>query len=226
MKRNSVAVVLATFALMNASPGFAASPAFKVTITNLTGAQGFTPVLVASAKAGVKIFELGQPASVELQNLAESGDTSELTATLKGNPAVFDVTTGKGVAPGASETITVRTLDAFDSVIVAAMLIPTNAGFFALNDVEGPKGNDTITLYSVAYDAGSKPDDELCANIPGPAGVCSGTGFVPESTDCSNSPGCVGYVFVHRGIHGIGDLDASKFDWRNPVAQIVIQRLS
>jgi multidrug efflux pump subunit AcrB len=140
---------------------------------------------------------------------------------------------GKLQARGLSPMDVVQTLRNFSTLIPTGdaklgdldYQVITNAAFFALNDVEGPKGNDTITLSSVAYDAGSKPDDELCANIPGPAGVCSGTGFVPGSTDCSNSPGCVGYVFVHRGIHGIGDLDASKFDWRNPVAQIVIQRL-
>jgi hypothetical protein len=226
MKRNSLVLLLATIALTTVSaPGFAASPEFKVTVTNLTAAQSFTPVLVATAKPGVTIFEPGQPASLDLQHLAEAGDTSELAATLQANPEVLDVTTGTGVAPGASETIMVKADDGFDHVIVASMLIPTNAGFFALNDVEGPKGNSTITLYSLAYDAGSKPDDELCAHIPGPAGVCSGTGFVPEGTDCSNSPACIGHVFVHRGIHGIGDLDASKFDWRNPVAKIVIQRL-
>jgi hypothetical protein len=30
---------------------------------------------------------------------------------------------------------------------------------------------------------------------------------------------------VHSGIHGIGDLDNSMRDWRNPVALIVIRRV-
>jgi len=34
----------------------------------------------------------------------------------------------------------------FDQLSVAAMLIPTNDGFFALNGVEGPLGNQTLTL--------------------------------------------------------------------------------
>ena len=33
-----------------------------------------------------------------------------------------------------------------------------------------------------------------------------------------------GYVHIHAGIHGIGDLDASVRDWRNPVAEITIVR--
>ena len=32
-----------------------------------------------------------------------------------------------------------------------------------------------------------------------------------------------GYVHVHAGIHGIGDLDASERDWRNPVAMVTIE---
>jgi hypothetical protein len=34
-----------------------------------------------------------------------------------------------------------------------------------------------------------------------------------------------GFVHVHAGIHGIGDLVAADRDWRNPVAQIAIRRL-
>ncbi len=33
------------------------------------------------------------------------------------------------------------------------------------------------------------------------------------------------YVHVHAGIHGIGNLPAADRDWRNPVAQITIQRV-
>ena len=36
---------------------------YQVTITNLTRAQTFTPILVASHRKGVKIFELGSAAS-------------------------------------------------------------------------------------------------------------------------------------------------------------------
>jgi hypothetical protein len=72
-------------------------------------------------------------------------------------------------------------------------------------------------LYSVAYDAGSEVNDELCASIPGPD--CGGAG--------AGSPvgGEEGYVHVHTGIHGIGDLDPSERDWRNPVAMITVTRV-
>jgi len=32
-----------------------------------------------------------------------------------------------------------------------------------------------------------------------------------------------GVVHVHRGIHGIADLDASEYDWRNPMLDIVVE---
>lgn len=34
-----------------------------------------------------------------------------------------------------------------------------------------------------------------------------------------------GYVHIHAGIHGIGDFMASDRDWRNPVAEITVERL-
>ncbi|CAH1201327.1 hypothetical protein NTGBS_440050 [Candidatus Nitrotoga sp. BS] len=31
---------------------------------------------------------------------------------------------------------------------------------------------------------------------------------------------------IHNGIHGIGGLDTTIYDWRNPAAQIVIKRMN
>jgi hypothetical protein len=106
---------------------------------------------------------------------------------------------------------------AFRFVSVAAMLVPANDAFFALNGVGRPRGRDVLTRYSPAYDAGTEPNDELCAHIPGSPVVCQGEGFNPaRSTD--------NFVHIHPGIHGIGNLAAAHYDWRNPVARIVIRR--
>ncbi len=192
---------------------------FEITITNITEGQTFTPILVASHKKGVKLFTLGEPASVELEVLAEDGDTEPLKASLLRNPDVKDaIDSGASLPPGQSVTLKVRTGGAFNHVSVAAMLVPTNDGFFALNGVEGPIGNRTLTLFSPAYDAGTEADDELCAHIPGPPNVCQGEGFNLDRDDGD-------FVHIHAGIHGIGDLSAAKFDWRNPVAKITIRRV-
>ncbi len=197
---------------------------FAVTVTNLTRGQTFTPVLVASHQEGVRLFRLGGAASSELATLAEEGNVGPLTNRLLESPAVFDVVNsgpppGGFVLPGQSKTVLVRTLDPFDHVSVAAMLIPTNDGFFALNGVEGPSGHQTLNLFSPAYDAGSERNDELCASIPGPFfAECGGPGGGARVGTGE------GYVHIHAGIHGIGDMNEAERDWRNPVAQISIRR--
>ena len=194
---------------------------FQVTVTNLTRGQQFTPILVASHKPGVKLFVLGEQASSELATLAEEGNTGPLSALLSAMPAVKDVATSGGLLdPGHSVAVNVRGGGNFDHLSVAAMLIPTNDGFFSINDAKGPGGGKTITLFSPAYDAGSERNDELCASIPGPFfAECGGPGS-------GGHPGNgEGFVHIHAGIHGIGNLKADMRDWRNPVAKITIERI-
>ena len=195
-------------------------------MTNLTRGQTFTPVLVASHREGVSLFTLGEPASAELAILAEEGATAPLTARLLATPGVRDVADsgappGGFVGPGQSKMIAVDARRGADHISVAAMLIPTNDGFFALNGVKAPRGSEVLTYFSPAYDAGSERNDELCASIPGPNFTeCGGPGG-----GGAPAGGEEGYVHIHAGIHGIGDLDASVRDWRNPVARIMIRRV-
>lgn len=195
---------------------------YSVTITNLTRGQQFTPILVASHKEGVSLFTLGAPASPELAILAEEGNTGPLTSLLLGLPEVKDVVSSSGLLnPGSSVTVTVEAGGGFNHVSVAAMLIPTNDGFFALNGVKGPEGNKILEFESPAYDAGSEVNDELCASIPGPFfSECGGAGGGGQPAG-----GEEGYVHIHAGIHGIGDMNAATRDWRNPVAKVTIRRI-
>jgi hypothetical protein len=199
-----------------------AAGTFEVTVTNLTRGQQFTPILVASHRAGVELFELGQPASPELQIIAEEGDVQPLTDALLANPGVLDVVnSGALLDPGASVTLRVHTKGHFNRLSLASMLIPTNDGFFAVNNVRGPVGHGALELISVAYDAGSERNDELCTSIPGPFfDECGGAGGggAPSGDE-------EGYVHVHAGIHGIGEMDAARRDWRNPVARISVRRV-
>lgn len=72
---------------------------FEVTVTNLTQGQRFTPILVATHKQGLKLFELGRASSPQLEILAEDGDTAPLTALLLGMPEVLDVTDSGSLLP-------------------------------------------------------------------------------------------------------------------------------
>lgn len=207
-------------------PAEANGPRFEVTVTNLTRGQTFTPVLVASHREGVTLFTLGAPASSPVAILAEEGNTAPLAALLLATPGVRDVADsgappGGFVGPGQSKTVLVDAGRGADHISVAAMLIPTNDGFFALNGVEAPRGREVRTYFSPAYDAGSERNDELCASIPGPNfSECGGPGGGGQPAG-----GEEGHVHIHAGIHGIGDFDASMRDWRNPVALITIRRI-
>jgi hypothetical protein len=188
---------------------------YKVTVTNLTRGQSFTPILVVSHRyAPNLLFVPGETASPELAMLAEGGDTGPLETVLSGNPRVRDTATSAGLLePGDSTTIEVQGQIGLGRISLAAMLIPTNDAFLAAQNVRLPSGHEVVTVVVPAYDAGSEPNDEDCANIPGP--VCGGEGV--------SEGGGEGYVHVHAGIHGIGTLAAETYDWRNPVASISIK---
>lgn len=191
---------------------------YSVTITNITHGEIFTPIMVASHKKGVKLFELGAPASPELETLAESGNPGPLTSNLLGSGDALDVAQAADVLlPGKSVTLTVKMNEKNSYISVASMLVPTNDAFFAVNGLRVGKAKKGITVYSPVYDAGSELNDEQCGSIPGPPHVCSGEGLNLETGE--------GFVHVHPGIQGIGSLDSAQFDWRNPAAKITIKRV-
>ena len=70
----------------------------------------------------------------------------------------------------------------------------------------------------MAYDAGSEDNDESCAHIPGPI-ECGGMGE-PFSEGLAE-----GFVHVSNGIHGVGDLQPSMYDWRGAVAMVRVVRI-
>ncbi len=200
---------------------------YKITVTNLTKGQYFTPVLGVNHNDALRLFEVGQPVSPELETLAEEGNSGPLKASLDADPRVSQTVTSAGLlGPGQSVTIILSEKNKKkDRLSLVAMLTPTNDAFMALNGVSPPgKGiGFSVTYYALAYDAGGEENDELCVSIPGPQVLeddleeCSFLGGV----DAGNGEG---FIFVHAGIHDVGDLKSENRDWRNPVAKIVIER--
>ena len=210
-----IACILAISLFSVGSYGEESTRYYEITVTNMTKGQTFTPILVLTHKKGVRLFTPGAPASEALAVLAESGDTGPLTMMMSMNPKVGDIVTSDGLLfPGETKTIMIPRSRRYHYISLAAMIIPTNDGFIALNGVQAPILRKTVMNLSPAYDAGSELNDELCANIPGP--VCGGEPVSEADGE--------GYVRIHEGIHGIGDLDESMYDWRNPVARIVIEK--
>lgn len=218
MKRLIHFVILAALACSSAYASDRVSYVHKVTITNITRGQTFTPVLVASHKSGMTLFASGAPANPEIETMAESGNIGPLKELLGNTPGVYGIADSGGLLfPGDSVTVTVRSRSANDRLSLVGMLIPTNDSFVGLNNVRGSRNHRRVTYTAPAYDAGTETNDELCASIPGP--VCGGEALSP------NDDG-EGYVHISAGIFGVGDLpDVADRDWRNPVARVSIRRV-
>ena len=200
----------------NASAG--GTDNYKITITNLTPGQPFAPIMAVSHRPGLSFFAVGQAPSDELAMLAEAGNGSPMAAKLLTLPGVSDARISNSglTLPGTSTVMMLSVKHGSDHISIAAMLGATNDAFMALTDVALPKGRRSAVYQADAYDAGSETNDELCSTVPG----CGGgpAGYSPNDTG-------EGFVHIHNGIHGIGDLSAVAMDWRNPVAQIVIERI-
>ena len=213
-----VAVALAATALSASAAAAGPSLGYRVTIVNATAANQLTPVLAAVHSPSVGLFEIGEPASEELATLAESGDTGPLEGLLGALDAVSSATTTGGPTNGltsAGETVEfeIEASPYRDVLSLAAMILPTNDAFVALDSVRLPR-HGSRTWYALGHDAGSEADDELCRNIPGP--TCGEDGGGDEGE---------GFVHVSGGIHGVGDLPEEIYDWRNPVAVVTVTRV-
>ena len=198
-----------------------AGNSFEVTVTNLTRGQIISPAVVVSHSAGLSpLFTLGTAASDELAMVAEDAASGQLVNMLTADPEVMAVDTifgaGGPIMPGESASVVLDASGRFRHFSVVGMLVTTNDAFFALNGVPGPQRGAEIH-YSPAYDAGSESNNEDCDFIPGPP--C-------ENGGVRDTAGAEGYVHIHAGIHGIGDLIPAVHDWHNPVAKITIRRLN
>ncbi len=211
-------------AAVQTPPPPAPTPArFEVTAVNLTAAQPLSPIAVMVHDDSFSAFSIGQPASIALETLAEGGDNSELLATAG---ALAD-TSGEGpLGPGASETLAVELPDdntADMRVTVVSMLVNTNDAITAVNavDVSGLAVGESMVVSGRSYDTGTEANDELGANIPGPAG--GGEGFNEVRDDLRDQvtlhPGVVGFD------GGLGTSDLSELHrWDHPVARFTITR--
>lgn len=218
--RRLVCAALSSLAFGAQADGGSPRWTYEVTVTNITYNQRFTPVLLATHRPDVALFTLGQPASPGLATLAEEGNVVPLRTTLQSSASVSATEAGNALLdPGKSVTFRIQGNPWRDRLSLAAMLIPTNDAFVALNAVPLPAPGQGLQSYTArAYDAGSEVNDELCASVPGPFfAECGGPG------GGARVGGGEGFVHVHRGVQGVGQLKASERDWRNPVATVQVR---
>ena len=191
----------------------------RIRITNAAYQQPFGGFFVMiHNEEETPIFTVGENATEAMAILAEDGDPSWLVEAYRNSTNagfVGAITQGAPYSGGESLEFIISYNDDYPYLTIASMAINTNDCFVALNGVK-ITGEETV-LQAPGYDAGSEENNELCSSIPGPA--------------CAETPGNVrsgngeGFVHIHRGFFGVGDLSQSGYDWRNPMMRVEMSPL-
>jgi len=189
---------------------------YHVTITNTTANHVITPPAVIAHNENFKLFKITEAASTGLVVLAESGNPSVLLDGLADNVNVSATMTTLEqtppvILPGTSITIEIKAPEN-TYFTIAGMLATSNDAFTSVT-LKAPKKNHYSSANAITYDAGSEDNNELCIDIPGPP--CGGTNATIEGDG-------EGFVTVHNGVHGVGDLVPANLDWRGPTAIVRI----
>ena len=216
MKKLAILMIVSAVTLMAQAP----LHQYEVTITNITRSQIFSPPVAVLHGRGYVLFELGKPAPTSVSLLAEDGMNGDVMMEAEGHDHVNGVAAADGVLmPGESVTLIVESPYRGNLLTVLGMLVTTNDAFFALNGAETPVAyfnrGGTMTMMAEAYDAGTEANNEDCAFIPGPP--CGNPG-VRATEDAE------GFVYIHPGIHGEGDISRT-YDWRSKVAKVKVKVL-
>ncbi|WP_028023786.1 spondin domain-containing protein [Enterovibrio calviensis] len=197
---------------------------YTVTVENLTDAQPMSPVTLVAHRKHFELFEVGQPVSVALEKLAESGDNSDVMKYSKRRSVEDTVSGAAPLAPGASETFTLQLNHQKTRYLsVASMLVNTNDALVAESgiDLRKLKPGQSITLALPVWDAGTEANSESLLSVPGPA--ANGEGFNADRDDAD-------HIRIHPGVLSKDDgLSTSILSYRhrvlNPGAKITIQRV-
>jgi len=240
-RKHSLALALTAGLTTVFGAGVAQAATWDVTVTNLTNGNHFTPLLLTAHDHDTHLFEVGMPASVPMEHMAECGHLAALLGTSEVGGADADTIAdpnGGPLAPGMSTNAIIDTTETHLSVV--AMVLPTNDAFMGMESQHIPTEAGTYTYYINSYDAGTEGNDETI-NPLGP-GDCSYTevGMIPVAPNGDNTTGGTGVVVpgtpdtntnihVHRGVlgesaGGLGqsDLVSSIHRWQNPVAKITV----
>ena len=227
--------LIATTLAVSTAMASASARELEITVTNLSTAVYFTPLIVTVHDGSLDFFEPGMPASFSLQQMAEGGDLSGLAADAEaaGADTVLDPAGGT-LAPGTSVRAVVPITEAGNRYLsVAGMLLPTNDGFVAADAVAVPRRPGTYVYELLAWDAGTESNDEI-VNGGGAPGV-PGIPADPGGNAGAGGSGVIGVepnptVHIHPGIvgdldpvGGISDLDSRIHRFLNPVARLEVK---
>ena len=247
MRKTPFVAAVATLALIGCEtpvvePDLEVEPAFshhagdaagnyRVTVYNLTSSQPFTPPLVATHTTGVRMFNVGQPASEGIKEIAENGNLGPLSDLLSGSEEVSDVVIALGDPPpllqGQSISFEIEADGDARFLSWVSMLICTNDGFVGRNLVRLPaQVGQTRTAYARGYDAGTEINTEDFADLVPPCQIFGATSSDDDGTGMSNPDLAEGgRVLPHPGIMGGDDLVPELHGWDEPAAMIEVERI-
>jgi len=226
-------LIASTIALAPAAMADNKDRLYRVTVQNATLGQPLSPPVIATHTDAFELFSLG-PVPTEgnegyeqywgLAAVAETGYPYHLLDAVSVANGVSDALALPPVLhEGESNSTTISASGDAKYLSVASMLGRTNDGFWALRGVALPRGiGDTVRYFANGYDAGSEANLETT----GEGGTVGGAdGDNGETGEGINDGSGEGYIFVHAGIQGVGGLDPTIYDWRNPVVEVTIERV-
>jgi len=183
-------------------------------ITNQAYQQPFSPFFIMVHNEETEpLYVRGREASEALALLAEDGTPEPLMEYYKQMQGVMSISSYNAIThPGETIELNVITNNDYPLVTIASMAVNTNDCFVSLNGANLEAG---MVIDTAGLDAGSEVNNEVCSCIPGPA--CNNVS--EENNRCGDGEG---FVHVHRGIQGIGQLVKSDTDWRNPMMRVVV----
>jgi hypothetical protein len=220
------------FASANASPKAADMRTYEITIYNLTGGQPLTPPVAVTHRRSADVFEVGDPASSGVKEIAENGNLPPLVSALEGSRHVSDVVVAVAgdpppVLPGGSVTFQIGAEDGAQFFSFVSMLICTNDGFTGLDSKKLPnKIGEQLAFETAGYAAGTEINTEDFADIVPPCPPLTGVESTDPGTGMSD-PALAenGVIRHHPGVSGGVDLLAALHGWTDPVARVAIRRV-
>jgi hypothetical protein len=226
---------------------------YRVTVTNLTSGQPFTPPAVALHRFDAEVFSVGEPANEAVREVAENGNLDPLLALVEETGAirgagVFTAPNADGEAvptplvpeddPGETGlpyfgTLEVEADASATHLSFVSMLIATNDGFVGLDTVPLPRRvNVSRTYFAASYDAGTEENTEMFRDIVPPAqflvdpDLSLGETTVEGTAESDPALATDGVITPHPGIAGDADLGVDPYDWVDPVAAVHVERVA
>ncbi len=209
---------------------------YTVTLKDLTNGQPFSIPVAATHNRKIQMFQVGRVASDELAAIAQAGNPVPMFDLFNNSIHVTQaVNINRPLTPHGkvvgSNTDTVSfeiQANPRDRFSLATMLICTNDGFLGLDAVKLPQ-HGTRTYSLNGYDAGRENNTEQSEDI---VDGCSALG--PETLlndpngniDDAVETTPLQRIRHHSGINGNGDLSTLLHNWKNPVAQVTIERIN